>query len=496
MKSRAAPGLALAMDIGTSSLRTALFSLDGQRFEATTSQQKYPLRTGDDGAAELSPATLLAAATRALAETFARQDAAAALKDRPIVGWGTSCFWHSLLGVDAKFAALTPIYTWADTRCVPDAARLRETLSEAAVHVRTGCMLRASFWPAKLAWLRRTQKPLVRRVVHWVSPIDFLLAQFCDALHPSLSMTSGAGMLDLASKSWDAEISAAVGFTPRHEPGFEEGAPWFIAGPFARKFPRLRETPILPAIGDGAAGNLGSGATTRGVAAINYGTSAAARVVRTGAYRPAPLGIFCYAIDAERWLLGGATSNAGNVYQWASDVLRVSKKRGSSSRQPPTESLVVLPFLNGERAPTWCEDLPAALIGLRQNHTADDLHRALIEATYLRLAQIVAPLEEAAGVGKLRFIVSGGLSRSGAEVQRLVNTLGRVCQASREPEASLRGAAVFALEKLGHVPGAAKWSTPLTPDPQLARLYVAARKRQTILEEGLHDLSRRMREIS
>lgn len=488
-------GLALAMDIGTSSLRTALFSREGQRFEATTSQQKYPLRTSDDGAAELSSAVLLAAATRALAETFARQDATAALKGQPIVGWGTSCFWHSLLGVDAKFGALTPIYTWADTRCAPDAARLRETLSEAAVHARTGCMLRASFWPAKLAWLRRTQKPLVRRVAHWVSPIDFLHAHFCGALRPSLSMTSGAGMLDLASKSWDAEISAAVGFTAAHEPEFEEGAPRFVVGRFARRFPRLRETPILPAIGDGAAGNLGSGATSRGVAAINYGTSAAARVVRTGAYRPAPLGIFCYAIDAERWLLGGATSNAGNVYQWASDVFRVS--RAVSRPDPaPGESLVALPFLNGERAPTWCEDLPAAFIGMRQSHTAEDLHRALVDATYLRLAQIVEPLEEAAGVRRLRFIVSGGLSRSEAEVQRLVNTLGRVCQTSREPEASLRGAAVFALEKLGDTPAPAKWAAPIEPNPRLARLYVAARKRQTMLEEGLNDLSRRLREIS
>lgn len=493
---KSAPGLALAMDIGTSSLRTALFSLRGQRIQATTSQQTYALRTADDGTAELSPAALLAAATRALTETFARQDAVASLRDRPIVAWGSSCFWHSLLGVDARFAALTPIYTWADSRCAPDAARLRQALGEAEVHARTGCMVRASFWPAKLAWLHRTQKPLVRRVAHWVSPIDYVQAQFCGALCPSLSMTSGAGMLDLAAQTWDEPIACAVGFRPTHDPGFGPAAPLQIQGKFARKFPRLRETPILPAIGDGAASNLGSGATRRGVAALNYGTSAAVRVVRAGAYHPAPLGIFCYAIDAGRWLLGGATSNAGNVYQWASDVFRVPKDvEASFRRRPePSLSLIALPFLNRERAPTWCEDLPAAFIGLRQSHTAADLHRALTEATFLRLAQIVAPLEHAAD-DQLRFVISGGLSRSGAAVRRLVDALDRSCYTSREAEASLRGAAVFALEKLGCPVAPAKWSPVMKPDRKLARLYAAARERQTVLEEGLSDLTPRLSRV-
>lgn len=489
-------GLALAMDIGTSSLRTALFSLDGHRRESTTSQQSYSLRTADDGTAELAPAALLAAAIKALTETLSRQEADLALRGQPILVWGASCFWHSLLGADKAFSPVTPIYTWADSRCAPDAARLRETFSESEVHARTGCMLRASFWPAKLAWLRRTQKPLARRVAHWMSPSDFVLAQLCGKLRPSLSMTSGAGMLDLASRRWDEEIARAVGFSPTHEPGFVDSEPLFLAAKFARKFPRLSETPILPAIGDGAASNLGSGATRRGVAAINYGTSSAARFVRRGSYRPAPLGIFCFAVDAERWLLGGATSNAGNVNQWASEVLHVDQEAEADSRRndEPSRSLVALPFLNGERAPTWCENLPAVFLGIRQHHTAADLHRALADATFIRLAQIVAPLEKADG-GKLRFVISGGLSRSASAVRRLVNALNRPCHTSNEPEASLRGAAVFALEELGYKVAAPEWSGLIKPEPRLARLYTAARKRQTLLEEGINDVSRRLREM-
>src|SRR5437016_3582942 len=50
--------LILAIDIGTSSLRTALFDARGRRLVQTTTQEAYWLRVTADGGAELSPQTL------------------------------------------------------------------------------------------------------------------------------------------------------------------------------------------------------------------------------------------------------------------------------------------------------------------------------------------------------------------------------------------------------------------------------------------------------
>ena len=56
---------------------------------------------------------------------------------------------------------------------------------------------------------------------------------------------------------------------------------------------------IFPAIGDGAAGNLGTDAIRPGWVAINFGTSAAVRAVpKPGT--TLPFGLFQYAIDEQR----------------------------------------------------------------------------------------------------------------------------------------------------------------------------------------------------
>ncbi len=156
------PAVILALDIGTSSTRSAIYDAQGNRVMATTAQISYPLVTGADGRAELRPEDIESAVAGVFGKTLKawRKSKSPA----PIAAIGVSCFWHSLLGTDAEGNALTAIYTWADSRCREDAAALREKLDEREVHGETGCMLRASFWPAKLRWLRRTEPALFRKV--------------------------------------------------------------------------------------------------------------------------------------------------------------------------------------------------------------------------------------------------------------------------------------------------------------------------------------------
>jgi gluconokinase len=258
-----------------------------------------------------------------------------------------------------------------------------------------------------------------------------------------------------------------------------------------RRFPELAQVPWYPAIGDGAASNLGSGAGSPGMAAINVGTSAALRVVTEAlprANRPlAPFGLFSYRVDARRRLIGGAVSNAGNLHAWALRELRLPAdparlEKLLAARMAPAPGLVVLPFWMAERAPTWPEEIPSAVVGLTQASTALDFLQALQEGSYHRLAQIADLLEKAAR-RPLDCIVSGGIRHSPESLQRLANVLGRPVHVSAEPEASLRGAACFALERLGHHPPVPQPGPAIRPEPRAARAYRAARARQVHLEE-------------
>jgi gluconokinase len=486
------PAVILALDIGTSSTRSAIFDAKGNRVMATTAQFSYPLIAGQDGRAELRPADLDRAVAVALAKTF--KVWRKMKSPRPIAGIGVSCFWHSLMGLDAKGRAITPIYTWADSRCRAEAQLLRKNSGEEILHAQTGCMARTSFWPAKLLWLRKTEPGLFRKVARWASPAEWIQQRWCDHATVSLSMASGTGLLDGRALKWHAPLLRRCDIDASRLHPISDAAS-VISKASARRFPELSGVPWYPAIGDGVASNLGSGATKPGIAAINVGTSAALRVVvanEPAANQPlAPFGLFSYRVDAGRRLLGGAVSNAGNLRAWAIRELKLPADPAViehllSKRSTPVEKLTLLPFWIAERAPTWPEELPSAVIGITQATTALDLLQALQEATYHRLTQLGEGVEKAAR-RKLSFIVSGGIQKSPGALQRLANVLGRPVYASSEPEASLRGAAWFAMEKLGIKVPAPKMGSVIQPDAKAARAYARARQQQTRLEKMLRD---------
>jgi len=430
----------LAIDIGTSSVRTALFDLHARRQISSTAQQIYPVRYTSDGGAELEPVTLRNAVHRCIRQTLRHRHG-------DILAVGVSCFWHSLIGTDTKGKPVTPIYTWADSRCWQQARQLRSEFSERRYHARTGCMLRAQYWPAKLRWLKKV------RATRWLSPAEWLTG----APHMSFSMASGTGLFDLARGDW-IDWAPRTNLLPVSDAPFQSSV-----------FPALADVPWFPAIGDGAAGNLGSDATRPGIAAINFGTSAAVRMVsQTG---NAPFGLFRYRVDNKRLLIGGAISNAGNLWDWCRRELQTRKVTGKSAHE-----LTVLPFWVGERAPTWPEDLRGAITGLTLSTTADDIFQAVTNAAFYRLADIAKMLPAK------KFVVSGGLTKSPTDLQRLVDVLGRKVTVCTEPEASLRGAAVFALEKLGVEVPPLPAGRVLKPRRQLTALHAEARRRQAQLE--------------
>ncbi len=456
----------LALDIGTSSCRAAVFGSDGARVSGSLEQLAYRLETGPDGKAVLDPQELLAAVRHCAESARSRVGKVKAV--------GMSCFWHSLLGVDGAGRAVTPIYTWADARCRGDAEQLRSEMDEVEVHAETGCMLRASFWPAKLRWLSRTERELFASVRRWVSPGEWLQRELTGGSTCAVGMATGTGLFDPTALRWSERMLGVCGIRAEQlgevsdSPSDWDGVPFF------------------PGIGDGAASNLGSGATRPGRAAINFGTSAALRVMRDGVEARAPFGLFAYRVDAERFLMGGAVSNAGNLHAWCRRELRLPDddeiESALTARDTPDHGLTVLPFWNAERAPRWNEDDTGAVLGIRQATTALDLTQAIQEATFYRLAAIAGAM---GGAGELKWIVSGGILNSGSALRRLANVLGAPVYANPEPEASLRGAAVFALEKLGIEPESQEEAVAVPPEAGAHARYVEERERQGRLEDLL-----------
>jgi gluconokinase len=452
----------------------------------TTAQQSYPLSTDKEGKAELDAATVLQALRTCISTTLAAQFRDLRLRSQPVGAVGTSCFGHSLIGADDSGRALTPIITWADSRMRQTAGMLRAAHDERKIHARSGCMIRASFWPAKLRWLAKTKASVVKRVRQWMSPAEWLYRQFCGEVRIAHGMATGTGLYNPRTRAYDPELLELAGVSERVLPTIGD-EPLHLLPELAAEWPALRDAQWFPAIFDGAASNLGSGATEPGCAAINVGTSAAARIMyQTSKSAPAkaPFGLFCYRVDAQRHLIGGAVSNAGNLRAWCLRELRLPDDPALiegvlAKRRTADHGLLVLPFWNAERAPNWREDAGGTVVGITQATTAMDLLQAITESSYYRLATIVDYIP--AGTSP-RFLVGGGIQRSPSSLQRLADVMNRPLTALDEPEASLRGAAIFALERLGHrhllAPATGR---TVRPDRKRAQRYAIERARMAEL---------------
>ena len=483
--------LVLALDVGTSSARAIAFDERGRPQPDATGHVAYEPRTTPDGGVELDAGVLLDAVAQAIDACLAGCGARAS----EMAAVGASVFWHSLLALDASGQPLTPVLTWADTRSAAAARALRETLDAHAVHQRTGAPIHSTFFPAKLRWLHEARPEVFRRGARWCGFAEFLQARLTGTMQCSLSMASGTGLLDQDRGGWDAAMLDAAGIAAEALPPIDDEPRRGLVAPWAARWPALARVPWYPAHGDGACSNLGSDCVGPDRIALNVGTSAALRVVRPdrpGPHPAIPDGLWRYRVDDRRAVVGGATSEGGNVLAWCRKTLALptdgddALERALAAVPPDGHDLTALPFFAGERSPGWRPEARAALVGLSLDSNAAEITRALLEAVALRLADIYDRLRPLADSDH-RVVGSGGaLAHSPTWAQIIADAVGAPIGLSGERQASARGAALLTLQALGaEAPPPADPVRILRPDPTRHARYREARRRQSSLYDKI-----------
>lgn len=476
----------LAIDIGTSSIRAAVYG-QGLQPIRPGAQIRYRWHTGRDGSVEAPAATLERAVAKAIDGALdgvrSRVDAVA-----------VAAFWHSLLGVDAHGRAVTAVVPWSDTRSSREVEALRGRLDERAVHARTGCRIHATYWPARLRWFADREPRSFRRVRRWATFPAYLERRWLGRAAESRSQASATGMFLQPSATWDPDLCAACDISPDHLSGIVDlddtsGRP---SSAIVRRWPQLRDALWLPPAGDGALNNVGANCVTRGRAALMIGTSGALRQLwTTDALPQVPFALWRYCLDRRRIVVGGALSNGGNFVAWMRQTFGLedgakpaARMDAAIARVPPdSHGLTVLPFLAGERSPDYPPDAFATIAGLRLATTREDILRAGLEAVGYRFLEVLRDLVQVAPITRL---VATGTALTASRVwpQILADALGCPLTLARDAELTSRGAAMVGFEQLGIPVRQAEPSIAhvFHPDARAhARYRVAAERQQRLL---------------
>jgi len=440
------PAFLLSIDVGTSGVRASLFDEAGAETISHQGRRRAEGALSDLGEFD---------ADRLVDEVIGTIDELLAAANTDEIQFvAISTFWHSLVGVDDEGAPTTPLLSWADTRAAGIAKELRASFAESEIHARTGCRFHASYWPAKLLWIRSEWPERFTATRQWLGFGEYLCLRLFGETCASVSLASATGLFDQRACDWDWEFIRALNISPETFPRIDDENRPRLTEAFARRWPALAAAQLAIVVGDGATNNIGAGCSTKENVALMVGTSGAMRVVFAGG-PPGELSpaLWSYRATRTRVAVGGALSDGGGLLRWlleTTDLKTTDLERELAELEPDAHGLTILPFWSGERSTGWSPDARGVIFGLKQETQPVEILRAALEAIAYRFALIHNALE---GVAPNANIVATGnaLRSSPVWIQIIADVLGRSVTLGDAAEASIRGAALLALEAVGKI---------------------------------------------
>lgn len=442
--------LYLIIDIGTSSLRTAL--LYGDRTVVDSRVQKRSAPVCFDAEKEWEQiAEMMDSLTKNHPDIHG-------IAVSSLLGW---------VGVDADGHAVTPCYTYMHQE--PEFYR-RYTADIPATHTYAVCRRRAApEQPAfKLCRIRAQEPQLYRKLACFLSLKDFINLKLTGK--PATDHTSASYTLlyDVAGKCWSGECLARMGLDDSRLPALQY--PWEVLAPLrpalCQKFDIRQGCPVAVGTVDGSCGILGAGGTAAGTFVNVMGTTDTCFLVcdRLPDDPSGSLVINPHAVPGF-YLAGGPMGMYGGSLEWMLKRLMFESKdlrqMNDLAAALPAGScgVAAFPTLAGERTPFWNSDLCGTFLGLRHEHGSEHLFRAALEANCYTVRRICELLEDC-GLSVTNVLASGGGSQSDLWLQLKADILGFPVSRSLAKEATLEGACQLARMAAGDTPG--EISTPET----------------------------------
>jgi len=440
------------LDLGTSSVKLAAFN---QNFQQQFQVKKpLSLKNEKEGQAELDPDEVYQKTINVLKELTAKAEK----EEGKIDFVSFSSALHSLIAVDDNFEPVTGCLTWADSRAQSVVPELEDFYQHKKIYNRTGCPLHAIYMPAKILWLKKNKPEVIETADKFITIKEYIIYKLTGEKVVDYSLAGAGGMFDIRNLCWEHDLMELLGLEKSN----------FNRAVDGKQELKLRdkiceelksELKVVLGSGDGPLANLGAGAYKNNEFVLTIGTSGAVR-----AFSPEPViddlqRTWCYMLDEDVFLPGGAINNGGLVLQWIRKIL-YNDEAGKSrfykdidryieDIEPGSEKLMFLPFLTGERSPNWDASMRGIILGLSLNHGRKQIIKASVEGVVYRMYAVFNVLEDLLD-RQNRVIATGGFTRSDSWLQLLADIFGREVVSLGAFDASTVGAAMLGAVARGY----------------------------------------------
>jgi xylulokinase len=451
-------GLFLSLDVGTSGVKTSLFTADG----VCHGERSAPLNilTPRPGWSELDLGRVWEAVVETSRDLVSSREAG-----RTVLGIGLSVASPTVVAVDSTGRALSNGLTYADGRAQPRLDRIRKLVGDERYRQLTGNRLALGVCSAAamlhLSDEVGTSGPGGLRTGHLNS---YLVCRLTGRWIMDWTNASFTGLVNLRRpEEWSPEACEALEFPRRLLPDLV--APWEPIGRLsaeaAAELGLGRSVVVVAGAADTACSAFGVGCVNDGEVFESAGTSGVLTVCHA---RPSgsPLFLNRSHVVPGRWLSHGAMSAAGAAVRWLSDA--IFSDAGPCPREPDDYTwinaeaaksvagaggVVFLPYLLGERTPVWDPDARGAWVGMSVGTRRHDLVRAVLESTGYGMRQMLEIEETQGGLEVGEVLIVGGGARSRLWTQIKADITGKRYRKAGEVQSASRGAAALAAVGLG-----------------------------------------------
>jgi glycerol kinase len=454
-------GRVLVVDVGTSSVRAAVFNADGT-FAAGHERELLP-DSPADGLVEFD-ATLLANTSlelaRAAIEADGPVDAVGISNQR-----GSTIVWERATGTPVG-----PGLGWQDLRTIGECLALR------AEGVRVGPNQSAT----KVMWLLAQLPDRARAAELCFGTVDTWVAWNLSGGSAHVTDATNAAITGLQNpdaSGWDQTVLAKVDVPAAMMPTIVDSAGF--AG-VASALPG--SPPITALVGDQQASLAGQGCVRRGDAKITFGTGGMLDVVldetppaiaQRNAHGTFPIVAWRHN-GRNVWGVEAVMLAAGTNVQWLRDDLGIIASSDESHRVAAScadsGGVVFVPAPLGLGTPAWDYGARAALFGLTRGTGRPEIVRAVLEGIAHRGADLVDAAEADSGITIPHVRVDGGMTDNPTFVQALADATQRPVEISPVREATGLGAALLAGIAVGHHASvdelATTWKPRATVEPE------------------------------
>lgn len=448
--------LILGIDIGTTSLKTAVFTSTGQKVASAI--MEYSLLTPELNVVE-APCGIYMESIQACLAAMG-QAGGVCLEDISTIGFSVQS--ETMLFLDEEGLPVRNAIVWMDNRAGEQAKRLKARFGDELCYQVTGQVSFEACWPvAKVMWVREHEPQVYEKVRHILLLEDYIIYLLTGRFVSECSLLSSTEYWDIRTKKYWPEMLEFAGIDPAWLPEIIE--PGQLVGSILPEVAaRLGLSPAVRVSSgcmDQVAAAVGVGNIRPGMFSENIGASlAVCAPTKTLTYDPnRQMPVHYFAIP-DTYMMHTFTTG-GMCLRWFRDnfcqsELEVQAATGLDSYylmdleaaqvSAGSDNLIALPHLQGAMAPDVNLNAKGVFYGATLKHTKAHFIRSIMESLgYIICRNLETVSQMGLEVNQIRTM--GGGSKSDIWNQIKADITGRSLQITGcSQDAACLGAAILA----------------------------------------------------